>query len=45
MSKKQNKKQMAREARERKQARRVFIGIAAVLIVLMFILIGVGVAS
>ena len=44
MSQKLNKKQVARIARERKQARRVFIGIVAALLVLTFLLIGLGVA-
>lgn len=44
MSKKLSKKQVARIARERKQARRVFIGIVAALLVLTFIIIGIGVA-
>lgn len=44
MSKKQNQKQSVRVTRERKQARRVFLGIVAALLVLTFIIIGIGVA-
>ncbi len=44
MSKKKEQRQAARVARERKQARRVFLGIVAALLVLTFILIGIGVA-
>lgn len=44
MSKTHKQKQAVREARERKQARRVFLGIVAVLLVLTFVIIGIGVA-
>lgn len=44
MSKKSNQRQAARIARERKQARRVFLGVVVALLVLTFVLIGIAVA-